>query len=114
MLKVIQLTKTGGEFMRETRDLKSIGLTVVFFLLLGLNSAMPQDAQDELLLQGIELSRQGKYDEAIGFYNKVLELNPKNVQALNNRATAHGFKAEFDSAIADYTKAIEIDPTFAV
>jgi len=52
---------------------------------------------------------QGLWDNAIVEYGEVLKLAPNNTEALVNRGSAYSEKGEFDLAIADCTKAIEID-----
>lgn len=42
-----------------------------------------------------------------------MELNPKHVLAYNNRGNAYDNLKEYDKAIEDYDKAIELDPKFA-
>ncbi len=54
------------------------------------------------------------YDKAVADFSRVLELNPDDVAAYNNRglARARGLQ-EYHQAIADFTKAVELDPQFA-
>jgi len=44
---------------------------------------------------------------------KVIELDPNDAQAYNNRGNAYYRLGEYDKAITDYTKAIDIDPNDA-
>ena len=53
---------------------------------------------------------QGKYDLAIVVYKKALELDPKNVYALNNLGDAYYKQGKYDLAISAYKKALEMDP----
>ena len=53
---------------------------------------------------------QGKYDLAIVVYKKALELDPKNVYALNNLGDAYSGQGEYDLAISALEKALEMDP----
>ncbi len=50
------------------------------------------------------------WDGAIADYTKVLELEPRNVAAWNNRGNARDKKGDLEGALLDYSKAIEIDP----
>ena len=63
--------------------------------------------------RGVNYLEQGKYEQAIGNFNKAIELNPKYANAYYNRGVAYYSKGEYDKAIADYTKAIELNPKFA-
>ena len=42
-------------------------------------------------------------------YTKTLELNPEYTDVYINRGVAYSERKEYDRAIADYTKAIELD-----
>ncbi|XP_057849344.1 serine/threonine-protein phosphatase 5 [Cryptomeria japonica] len=50
-----------------------------------------------------------KFSQAIELYTQAIELNSQNAVYLANRAFAHTKLEEYGSAIADATKAIEID-----
>ena len=51
------------------------------------------------------------YDEAIKNYNKVLEMNPNDVEAYTSRGLSYFIgKDDCDKAIEDYSKAIELKP----
>ena len=45
--------------------------------------------------------------------SKTLELNPKYALAYGSRGLAYETKGDYDRAIADYSKAIELDPNLA-
>ena len=100
--------------MRNPTTIKSLGILLLWNVFIGILPVYAQDAEKDILLQGIELSRQGKFEEAVALYSKVIELNPQNADAYNNRATANGFREDFVAAISDFTKAIELRPNFAV
>ena len=59
------------------------------------------------LNEGIALCNQGKYQEAINLYNEILKDNPKNF-ALTLRGVAYTGLQNYDAAITDFSKAIEI------
>ena len=50
-----------------------------------------------------------RYEDALGDYNRVLEIDPELANAYANRGSAHR-SAEYEKAIADYEKALELDP----
>lgn len=60
----------------------------------------------ELLEQGNELYKDGKYDEAIAAYQKFQEANPGLYQIQISIADCYREKGEFDKAIALYNEAI--------
>ena len=52
----------------------------------------------------------GRYDEAIGCYDKALEIKPEYANAWNNKGIALGNLERSDEAIRCFDKALEIDP----
>lgn len=50
-----------------------------------------------------------KYQEAIQFATKALELESRNVKALYRRAQAYRKNEDFDEAVADYRKLLTLD-----
>ena len=52
-------------------------------------------------------------DKALADFSKVLELDPFNAQAYNNRGHIYYKKDELNMAIADFDKAIELDTKYA-
>ena len=51
-----------------------------------------------------------KYDEALTWYDKVLEIDPKHVYALHNKGLALANLEKFEEAIVCYDRVLEIDP----
>src|SRR5262249_8114683 len=51
---------------------------------------------------------------AIADFTRVLQLDPTNVKALLDRATAHTALGRHDRATADYTEALRLEPTPAL
>lgn len=52
----------------------------------------------------------GDYGKSIEIWNKIFELDVKNVTALNNIGTAFMMKGQIDDAVLLFKKAIELDP----
>ena len=50
------------------------------------------------------------YDTVIELTNTVIETNPSNVEAYIHRGLAYHHKGEYDRAIKDLTKVIQLDP----
>jgi tetratricopeptide (TPR) repeat protein len=55
-----------------------------------------------------------KYNEAIGCYYKVLEIEPDNVEAWTNKGTSLGNMGKYNEAIECYDRALEIEPKYAL
>ena len=51
-----------------------------------------------------------KHEEAIGSYDKAIEIDPDNVYAWNNKGTALGELGRHDEALKCFDKILEIDP----
>ncbi len=60
--------------------------------------------------EGNVLYYKGDYNRAIQLWNEALAINPKLVEAYNNRGNAYSNKGEYDRAIADYSQALAINP----
>ena len=61
---------------------------------------------------GIQLRKQQLYDEAIEYYNKAMDLSPRDENLFFNMARAHFEKGESDKANEYITRALEISPDF--
>ena len=61
------------------------------------------------LAVGDSLFAQGRFDEAIVAYGKVIEADPRSAAGHIGRARAFGQKGEYRRAIADCTTAIGLD-----
>ncbi|TAL29094.1 MAG: tetratricopeptide repeat protein, partial [Nitrospirae bacterium] len=51
-----------------------------------------------------------KYDFNIARFSKAIEANPKDYLAYKDRGNAYYKKKQYDLAIADYVKALELNP----
>ena len=93
------------------------GDTVAF--LLALQSIVEAQAKNtELasqvyLLSGEVHRARCEFDWAIEDYNKVIDMNPDNVEAYYNRGVTYHHKGNYDRAIEDYTKTIQLKPDYA-
>lgn len=56
---------------------------------------------------------QGKHEDAIKGFNRVLAIDSKFAQGYYNRGATYAYMGRHDAAIADYTRAIELQPSFS-
>ncbi|KAF5834540.1 Metallo-dependent phosphatase-like protein [Dunaliella salina] len=85
----------------------------------GQNDALQAEQQQQQQLQLAEQEKQAgnthfrdkKYQHAIDSYTQSLE-HQENAAVLCNRALCHSKLEEYGSAVADATRALELDPTF--
>ena len=63
-----------------------------------------------LTARGSMLAVQGQLDKAFADINRVLELEPRNVQALIERSVVHVKKKSQEMALADLNRALSIQP----
>lgn len=62
---------------------------------------------------GLGCMTNNKFEEAIGYFNKAIQIDNKNESIYDCRGIAHGGLGDFDMAIVDFTKVIELNPTNA-
>jgi len=67
----------------------------------------PQDA-------GVQLSSEGRWEEAITKFDEAIRLNPKDSLAYYNRANAHRNLGDYYLAIQDYDQVLDLNPRDAL
>lgn len=67
------------------------------------------EAQDHAA-RGQVLLKSGKSEEALGAFNRAVELDPYNAQALHGRALIYQAANQHEFAIADFTSASGLNP----
>jgi tetratricopeptide (TPR) repeat protein len=65
------------------------------------------------VLYAIHLEFLGKMPEAFDQLHRAIELDPLNLNGLDNLCEAYLYTRQFDQSIAEGKKIVEIDPTFA-
>ena len=86
-------------------------LILICFLFSCSNIADSKTAED-YIKEGIENTKNQKYDEAISSYKKAIEKDPQNALAHHALGGIYTFKDKNEMAIGEHKKAIEIDPTY--
>ena len=70
----------------------------------------PATSADQLVTEGDALRNALDFDAAIEHYTKALTLEPDSTRILVRRANVYLAKSDNESALADFARAIEIDP----
>jgi len=58
--------------------------------------------------------QRGAYRHAIEEFSKVLDRDPENIDALNNRGNSYSQLGKYDAAVRDFDLVIGLDPGFAL
>ncbi|MCC2624964.1 MAG: yrrB 2 [Burkholderiales bacterium] len=66
----------------------------------------------ELLKKGNAKYAEGRYEEAITYYDEVAKLDPKNADTYNYRGIAKYKLGKYEESIKDFDKAINLNPRF--
>ncbi len=65
---------------------------------------------EELFLEGAKILTLRQFDEALEIFNRVLEIEPNHVKALEARAAIYMQKGDLETAKKDIEHAIEVEP----
>jgi Flp pilus assembly protein TadD len=65
---------------------------------------------DSLVEQGNLLLNEGKFEDALGFFEQALLLDQKNPELWNYKGVALRSIGRYDEAIECFNKSLEIDP----
>ncbi len=69
--------------------------------------ASPTPDTTALLDQANQLYQQGEFAQAVNIYSQVLQIDPQNAIAYNQRGNAYRQLEQYDLCIGDYTQAIQ-------
>ncbi|MDR2068841.1 MAG: tetratricopeptide repeat protein [Spirochaetaceae bacterium] len=68
---------------------------------------------DDLLLNALYAHNKNKFDEAIRFYSRILEMKPDNFIAsliYKHRGMANFAQSYYEDAVEDFSRSLELDP----
>jgi tetratricopeptide (TPR) repeat protein len=74
--------------------------------------ATPSVEDKNVYLEGIELAKKGKLDEAIATFEKALEINRQNPVLLDATGAAYSLKGDSDRARQYFLESLEVDAKF--
>jgi len=66
----------------------------------------------ELIQKGNMLFNKSKYEGAVQWYDQVLKIDPRSVDALNGKGLVFNNLGRYQEAIKWFDKALKVDPTF--
>ena len=85
-------------------------ILISFTLLTIYPTAYSQTDEESLLQKGINAVLNSQFEEGIIYFDKILESDPQNVNALQNKGVALGNLERHSEAIYHFDKVLEIDP----
>jgi len=85
---------------------------IIFIVLLSLffYSVLLAETEKELFDNGVLSFKQGKYQQAVDEFSKLIKLDPNNADAYKNRGVSRMKQEKFDLAIEDFEKAKQLFP----
>lgn len=109
-------------------DLKRYGSKDEYYMYLGLASVEPEERLknyeksieanpqnlDAIINFANALDELGKFDEAIKYYNKALDIDKNCALVYNNRGYSYYQKKDYESALKDYDKALLLNPKLKI
>ena len=87
-----------------------ISYSLLFLAILVLAQCSSKNS-DELVREGIELSKKGSYDKASDAFLKATELNPKNPEAFYGLGGIYNYQNKHEGAAQAFKTVIKLDPT---
>ncbi|MFQ6050162.1 MAG: FKBP-type peptidyl-prolyl cis-trans isomerase [Candidatus Hydrothermarchaeota archaeon] len=85
------------------------GKTVIFEIVL--EDIVKEKAKEQGLVErGTYLLRMRRFEEALEFFDKALNINPEHGDAWNKKGVALGMMEKFEEALACFDRALEINP----
>ncbi|QQS48237.1 MAG: tetratricopeptide repeat protein [Acidobacteriota bacterium] len=85
-----------------------ISIIVGYFIQSGREQRI--EVANRQMLDGVELFKNGNYDEAILKFNDAVNLNPSNDAAFVGRGRVRLAQNDYDQALADFSEALKLNP----
>ena len=81
-------------------------------ILLALNAVGQNAKEKEMVEAAVILFKDGKYEETKKLCNSIIKINPLIPRVFNIRGLANKNEKNFDLAILDFNKALDVDPKY--
>ena len=87
-------------------------IITVMFLIMGMVYTLPANAEsaDDWIKYGNQLYSQGKYADAIKYYDAAIGVDANNIRAWTNKGNALYALGRYNEAVTCYDKVLTIDP----
>jgi len=85
-------------------------LVIIFSFTLTASFGEASENLEDLIDNGITMAESGQYEEALSYFDKVLETESDNVRALNAKAITLGELEQYDEAFLYLDRILEQDP----
>jgi tetratricopeptide (TPR) repeat protein len=69
-----------------------------------------KDDADSFAFKAVKLTKEGKYEESLEFFDKALDLNPNKFQVLQLKGISLDELGRYEEALEAYDQALKIDP----
>ena len=92
-------------------------VSIIFLLLSPAGWAKKKAKTDEGAAHraaGVQAADQRQYDQAVAEFTKAIEIDPKDIPALENRGYMYLALQKNTEAVADFTQVIELAPKEAI
>ena len=86
---------------------KKINIFIVLFLFIMACSP----SEEQLFDEGIQRLESQQFDQAVDFFNRLIEINPEHQSAYNAKGVAFFEMGEWDRAIESFDRSIALDST---
>jgi len=86
--------------------------SLLIFISITMIITLGEDDEDinDLINKGLDAENVTEYDIALSYFDRVLQIEPDNLQALNAKGVIFAKTANYDEALTYFDKILEIDP----
>jgi len=85
-------------------------VAIFFSISMIITVAVANEDVNDLIEKGFEAERETQYDLAMSYFDRVLEIEPDNLKALNANGVISAKTEKYDDALLYFDKILEIEP----